>query len=220
MSGDEYAHFRKVLRGHEGDVVMAADGAGMMRRVRIDAMSNDRADCTIIEELPSFEEPARPIHLVQAVLKNHAKLDWIVEKAVELGVASITFALTDRTISHTLRPDRLRSIALAAMKQCGRCVRPDILGPLPLKESLEPHGGLTIMCHEDPAGSKPLHELLGHDENRRRPVRLLIGPEGGFDGTEVAAALESGAALAWLGARRLRSETAAIVALAQCSIWE
>ncbi len=214
ITGDELHHCRKVLRAVEGDEVSIADGCGVMHRCRIVRITAAEARCRVLQSMPGFNEADRSLHLVQAILKNPAKLDWIVEKAVELGVTSITPLHSRRAIGQKARRDRLESLALGAMKQCCRCLLPDITGTMDVPEALRRASSMrVILLHEDAAVAHPLWDIIDALD-AVEPVSVMIGPEGGFADEEVALAVEAGAEIGWLGPRRLRSETAALVALA------
>jgi 16S rRNA (uracil1498-N3)-methyltransferase len=155
--------------------------------------------------------------LAQAVLKG-SRFDLIVEKGTEIGVSVFIPLLCARSVA-TLehKVDRWRRIALAAMKQCGRSLWPSISVPMSFKEALDTlsSGDLKWIAHEDvdiePLNLKDFSRKINNYNGIGRIV-LLIGPEGGFTEQEVAEALSHGFNPISLGTRRLRSETAAIVA--------
>jgi 16S rRNA (uracil1498-N3)-methyltransferase len=140
------------------------------------------------------------------VLKNPSRFDYLVEKTVELGVSKIVPLLTERSIRKGTKVDRWQSIALAAMKQCGRCILPSITQPAPFDAFLlsVPADAVKLIPHEK-ADAGEFH-VSGHD------VVMCIGPEGGFSDSEVQRAVKAGFKPVTLGPRRLRAETAAVVA--------
>jgi 16S rRNA (uracil1498-N3)-methyltransferase len=146
------------------------------------------------------------------LLKQTARFDTLVEKCTELGVFSIAPLITERTIARGARSDRWHKIALAAMKQSGRSLLPAILQPVAFQEflqSLEP-GSDRLIAHE--AVSSPT--LTVHTAQLRPRAYVCIGPEGGFSEGEIREALKAGFTTVGMGRRRLRTETAAIVAVA------
>ena len=216
LRGDEHHHLARVMRMKAGERLLAADGRGTMYRAVIDRVAAEETHCSIEEVLPALNEPARHVTLVQAVLKNPGKMDWIVEKAVELGVSRILPVRTARTLAASDKSVRWNSIALAAMKQCGRCLCPPVaaVDVLPLAlEALE--GTVLLLCHEAAPVAATLERALDA-VSAEAPLALLIGPEGGFDAEEEALLRARGCMVVSLGTRRIRSETAAVAALARC----
>lgn len=219
LRGDEHHHLSRVMRMRVGEQLLAADGAGTMYRAAIDRIDKDETRCVIEAILPGSNEPRRSVTLVQAVLKNPAKMDWIVEKAVELGASRIMPVRTARSLPGADKSARWRAIALAAMKQCGRCRWPaveavtDIVHAL---DALDPTCAL-LMCHEATDTGETIERALAA-LSADAPMAILIGPEGGFDAAELAVFDARGGVRVSLGLRRLRSETAAVAALARCGL--
>ena len=212
ITGDEFSHLIHVMRKKPGDVFHVVDGAGILYRVKIETVEPERVLCAILSrEEPPREPPCR-LTLAVGLLKQTARFDTLVEKCTELGIWSIVPLITGRTIARKARSDRWHKIALAAMKQSGRSVLPAILNPVTFQEFLhtpEP-GSLRLIAHET-ISSPGLRELT--DPGRPRAY-ICIGPEGGFSDGEIREALEAGFTAVGMGRRRLRTETAAIVAVA------
>jgi 16S rRNA (uracil1498-N3)-methyltransferase len=154
---------------------------------------------------------------------KRSRLDYMVQKAVELGVARLRPMLTHRTIAERVNLDRMRANAIEAAEQCGVLRVPEVLAPIGLEKALatwndEPEGargdggGRTLVfCDEAAAGQPPLNTLatLPHG-----PLAVLIGPEGGFDPVERALLLSKPFVTStWLGPRIMRADTAAVAAL-------
>ena len=153
-----------------------------------------------------------PLRFGIALLKGE-KLEWVVQKLTELGVGEIAFLQTERVVATpgegrwTARLVRYAAIAREAAEQCGRVRLPALHGPVGLADYLRAAGETPLfLVHPDAAS--PLRAALP----ARGSARLLIGPEGGFSPREAALARECGATAASLGARILRSETAALAA--------
>jgi len=215
VAGSEFHHISRVMRKAPGDELYVTSGEGVMYKTVITETGRDAVQCKIIERLHGFGEPGVEIVLVQALLKNPGKIDFIVEKATELGVSRIVPVLTERTIAKGGKVDRWRSLALAAMKQCGRSLLPAVDDSIPLDEAVNAmQSGIGIMCDEGEDETNPIERVLKHGVSGK-PVVVYIGPEGGFTSDELTMMESRGARLVSLGARRLRSETAAIVALAR-----
>lgn len=215
IEGEEFAHLTHVMRKAKGDTVMVVDGAGRAYEAVVGETSGHRALCTVLAVHQRLHEPERAVHLGVAVVKNTSNFDFLVEKCTELGVRSITPLLTARTIPRHARPERWQKIALAAMKQSGRCLLPAIRPLTPLGEFLrQAAAGIRLMPHEKtdgPALTGAMQHVAGD-----AVITLCIGPEGGFAEEEVREAMVQGFQPVRLGCTRLRTETAAIVATAAC----
>ncbi len=158
-------------------------------------------------------EPVPDLWLLAAPIKK-ARLDMVVEKACELGVALYRPVITRRTIVDRLKPDRLRATMIEAAEQCGRTALPVIEEAMKLDALLTGWpAGRTLFFADENGGESATKSFL----TRPGPAALLIGPEGGFDETERGAirALSQAVPVS-LGPRILRAETAAIAAL---SVW-
>lgn len=211
VEGEEYAHLTQVMRYREGDTIGIVDGAGMAYVTEVTSIHRHNAVCSIKSTHPNLHEPSRRVTLAVGVLKNPSRFETMVEKCTELGVRKIIPMITTRTVQRHARVERWQSIALAAMKQCGRCVLPAIVPLMTFDEVVSGAKGGKVMFHEqatvlfDPSAVDP-----GLSE-----CTICIGPEGGFTEGEVASAAEHGWSVVSVGDRRLRSETAAIVAAAR-----
>ena len=216
IESDDARHITKSLRMHVGDSITLCDAAGLDYYGEISAISPDIVEVNILQTLPSPGEPKAKITLYQALPKSD-KLEFIVQKAVELGVSEIVPTLTSRCVS---RPDeksmakkieRLNRTALEAAKQSGRGIIPVVSHLMEFTYAINSmkHTPLPILCYED--ASVPLREALGLDSPR---IALMIGPEGGFSEDEVNTAQVAGVHIVSLGTRILRCETAPICALA------
>jgi len=172
-------------------------------------------------------EAARPVHLLVGMPANE-RMDGLVEKATELGVASVQPLLTERSVLKLAgeraakRQAHWQAIAIAACEQCGRNRIPTIHMPQPLAQwyasisEKESEADIRLVLSLRP-GSQPLHQLL-HSAPQTQPLWLLHGPEGGLTAQEEATALAHGFAPASLGARVLRADTAALAALAWATL--
>lgn len=210
----EFAHLTHVMRRKEGDAIRVIDGAGTAYDAVIEEIARRTARCRITARYPRLNEPGRQVTLGVAILKSGSAFDFLVEKATELGVAAVAPLLTRRTIPRHDRTDRWQKIALAATKQCGRCLIPQVQPLMSLADfiSRTPAQAAKIIPHEQVVGK----ELRQAVPEGIRHVVLCIGPEGGFTEDEVGQAVSAGFAPVTLGTRRLRAETAALVASALC----
>jgi len=217
----ETRHLARVLRLGRGAVVEAVDGTGRAFAVRIDTLTAGRASGTILGALAPVGESPCVLTLGQALLKG-GRMDWLIQKATELGVARIVALQTTRVVARPAgeragaRRARWERVAREAVKQCGRAVAPVVEGPRSLGHLLtevDQHDGTWLFC-EGPAGV-PLARVAREAGGLRR-LLLLVGPEGGFSNEEVRQGQAVGARLVSLGPRILRAESAGLAALALC----
>lgn len=203
LEGDELRHAR-VLRLRVGEPVEVFDGRGQMFAATVE---ESLATLSLGEPLPS-REPALAIDLAMSVI-NLEKFELVLQKATELGASSITPLLADRMEVRIERfrgkTERWQKILFEAVKQCGRAVIPTLHEPMTFDAAMKREGAKVVYDAGEIASASEL--LPDH-------ASLFIGPEGGFSPRELALAHDHGASFATLGPRRLRAETAAIVALA------
>ncbi len=214
LKGDEQKHLTRVLRKRVGDHVLVTDGNDRLFEVVIRNLDGTHVECEILDVQERVNEPKVEVTLAVSLLKNPARLDFLVEKATELGVRSIIPMRSERTIPQHEKHNRLEKIALAAMKQCGRSYLPKIHLLSTFKTVVE-HAGefdLRLIPHEKTEQSQFVGAVMKHHPDARK-VLVVIGPEGGFTDDELSRAAASGFVPLSLGPRRLRSETAAISAL-------
>lgn len=216
LTGDEAKHAAQVLRLRRGDRITVFDGAGRSAPAEIRDVSKSEIRLSLGEVVQ--RPPLRPrIHLVQAVPKGKT-MDLIVQKAVELGVASIQPLITRRTVVQVEADDADRKsskwqrVALEACKQCGQDLLPEVKPMRPFAGWLpDSGGGMKVIASLVP-GARPLREILRSGEIPA-DVTLLVGPEGDFTPEEGEAALTAGFQPASLGEIVLRAETAAFFAI-------
>lgn len=215
LTGADAHHVGFSLRMKPGEQLTLCSG-GIDYDCAVSEITGDTVYLDLLEKHPCEAEPDISVTLFQAVPKLD-KLEFIIQKSVELGVSRVVPMLTRRCIS---RPDscdfekklkRLTKIAEEAAKQSGRGIIPEVTPIVPYKTALEMMSSLdkTVMLYEA-EGGKPFGEVgLSGAKN----IGLVIGSEGGFDSDEVKMAVDAGAECVWLGKRILRCETAPITAL-------
>lgn len=211
VEGEE-AHHMCVRRQRRGDEIDLIDGVGCGYRVRIETLEERRMTGQILRRTRELGESPVRLHLVAAVVKG-ARFDVVIEKATEVGVASITPAIGARGVvrpgADSKRGTRWQRLARSAAKQCGRSRVPVVGPPTAILEAarrLADDGCRLLVA--DVHGDVDLKTALatGHGD-----LALFIGPEGGFEDAERHDLLTLGAhAFAW-GQRTLRAETAAVV---------
>jgi 16S rRNA (uracil1498-N3)-methyltransferase len=215
---DEAEHLTRVLRLGVGDTVAVFNGRGHEFLARVVSAARREARVQLLSRVEPTPESTTPLTLVQAVLKGD-KMDDVVRDAVMLGVAAIQPIVTRRsevTVAALLRGarvERWRRVALASAKQSRRAVLPEILTPLTFDTWLdEPAPDLRLMFVEPGIdGVEPLTALRA--EREPSSAALAVGPEGGWDPAELAAARAHGLRLVSLGGRTLRADAVPIAAL-------
>lgn len=209
---DEAHHARSVLRVRPGDEMTVVDGQGGWHRVRVDHSTEGQVVGSILETRRGVGEPTVHVTVGMALLKKRRRFETFVEKAVELGVRHIVPLRTAHTERDTLRRERVRNVMIAAVKQCRRSWLPSLEPPQPLGALLEAATAeARFVCHGVDEGTPLSAALSGRDG--KPSVLVLVGPEGGFSEGEVEKAIDAGCRPVSLGERRLRAETAGIVAV-------
>lgn len=207
VSGEEFHHAARVVRLRAGDEVELFDGKGMAARGRTTAFSSNAFVVRIESLIPSRESPIA-LHLAMAVIQLE-KFELVLQKATELGARSIVPLVTDRVEIRSERyrgkQERWERIVFEAVKQSGRATIPELNAPVPFRELMAREGAKVVFDADEPPTA---------DSASPADLTLCIGPEGGWSEEEVALARERGCIFARLGPRRLRAETAAIVAMA------
>lgn len=213
IEGEEFSHLTHVMRKGIGDVLLVVDGEGGAYEVTITEIAHRSARCSIHRRHHRLHEPDVKLTLGVGILKNASNFDFLVEKTTELGVTTIVPLQTERTIPHHAKAERWQKIALSAMKQSGRSVLPLVTPLTRLAEFLErkTDAELQLLPYEH-IEVPSLAQVVRSQHVSSAAV--CIGPEGGFSEQEVAMARAAGFRPVSLGPRRLRTETAAIVATA------
>ena len=215
VGGNAANHIVRVLRLGVGDSVTLFDGRGGEYGAQIEGLRKDAVEVAIGEYVAIERESQLAVTLAQGVSRGE-RMDWVMQKATELGVQRIVPLITQRSVVR-LDPGQAqkklqhwRGIVIAACEQCGRNRLPEIAAPRDLAEFLGSDGasqGLRILL--SPAGGLRIGAIKSTDK-----LTVLIGPEGGLAPEESEAAVAQGFVGVQLGPRILRTETAAIAALA------
>lgn len=201
---------KEVLRFRKGDSCILLDNRGHKAKAVLEEFHHKGARFHI-ESRSSLQRPARAVRLYIALSKKPATLEWIFEKATELGVTELIPLDTERTQVHELRKtERLHSIVKEAAEQCERGFLPEIHPLLPFSDFLkQPPTGL-LLVGDAWKYDKPLAKALPPEN---QDVNLVIGPEGGLSDSELESLRKEGATIFLLGETVLRMETAVIAAL-------
>lgn len=217
LDGNEAHHLLNVLRLAVGDKVVVVDTAGQAAVAEIMTVSQGKAILTIVEKLAENREAPIEVVLAQGLTKSD-KMDYIVQKATELGIrAIIPFAADESVVKYEIgkqqsRQTRWQKIAFEAAKQCRRNIVPAVHDVQKLEQVLQGAGaGANIfMLYE---GEAPLGIKQALIDSRPGSYLIIVGPEGGFSAQEVTLAKAKGVQLVTMGPRILRTETAAVAAL-------
>jgi 16S rRNA (uracil1498-N3)-methyltransferase len=214
LEGDAANHIARVLRLRPGDALTLFDGGGGEHAARIEEVRQGAVIVTVGERADPARESPLQLTLAQGVSRGE-RMDWVVQKATELGVSRIVPVLTERSVvkldarQSQRKLQHWQGIAVAACEQSGRDRIPEIAAPRGLHDLLgDLRPGVTRLLLSPAAGLR-----LGQLPAPEGEVVVLIGPEGGLAQTEQRAALAAGFAAVGLGPRVLRTETAAVAAL-------
>ena len=229
LNEDESHHCVKVMRLTVGDPVSVTDGSGTLCHCTILEAHPKHCLLQVYEHITDYGRHAFHLHVAVAPTKNTARMEWFVEKAVEMGIDEITPIICDHSERCLMRQDRLQKIAVSAMKQSLKAFMPLIHPPTTLHELIERvqtqqyknnnqdnNSQFSILNSQlfiaycDGDHRTPLHDIYHPGEN----VLILIGPEGDFSPKEIEQALSAGFHPVTLGQYRLRTETAALAATA------
>ncbi len=200
---EESKHIVRVLRSEVGDRFLLLDGKGLIVTAEITDAHPKKCQVKVVSKETKIR-PGNGFHLAIAPTKNLDRMEWMVEKIVEIGASKLTFLNCDRSERVQLKLDRLQRVAISAMKQAQH----DFLLEIEALQSFSdfiannPIGGIAHCMDGD---KKSVREL-------DYSSRILIGPEGDFSESELKLALKHGYEAVHLGESRLRTETAGMVA--------
>lgn len=215
IDGADGAHIRRALRMREGESLTLCDGCGTDYQCHITGFAGDAVQLCVDEVSPNRTEPTARVTLYMGLPKAD-KLEWVIQKAVELGVAAVVPVATSRSIvkldakDAAKKQERWQRIAAEAAGQSGRGVIPVVEAPIPFQKALSRWEEETLLTFYE-GGGENLAALVNEDS---RELSVFVGPEGGIAPEELAAMQAAGAHVATLGPRILRCETAPVAALA------
>ena len=218
---EEAAHAVRVLRMQEGDELLCTDGRGTLYHCTITLCSKKACHLSIDERETWLRTWQSDIHLAIAPTKNMDRMEWLAEKATEIGLDRLTFLLTANSERTVVKTERIDKILVSAMKQSHKALKPVVSEMTRFKDFVEqPFEGDKFIAHcyeqTDVDGSEKL--FLFDAIRRDVPTLVLIGPEGDFSIDEVRMAHAAGFRSITLGESRLRTETAALMAVAHMNL--
>ena len=221
ITGGDAHHLANVMRAQIGDAITVVDAAGQAAEMVVTALTRDAVHLRMQRVLPA-ETADREVVLVQALLKGE-KMDFVVQKAAELGAVCVCPIVTEHVVVRydakkaAVKAARWQKIADEAAKQCGRRMLMTVAPIVSLTDLLRDPAYIgaadtaTVFCYEQEE-RQSMRTVLGGTEARR--VTLIVGAEGGFSPAEAAAVTAAGGEPVSLGHRILRAETASLTALA------
>lgn len=214
---DEAKHALRVLRLGVGDELYLMDGTGTFLRAEIIGLTGHRCHYAVLEEQPQQRAWRGHLHIAMAPTKMNERVEWMCEKATEIGVDEFSFVDCQFSERHQLKTDRVERIVVSAVKQSRKAWMPQVNAMCPMERFLREHTqGDRFICHcynpadiSETSTRVPLYSQLQPDAD----TTVLIGPEGDFSVEEVRLAESLGWRSVSLGTSRLRTETAALVAV-------
>ena len=212
---EESRHCTRVLRLVEGDEIEVIDGAGTLYHCRIAMAHNKHCAVEIVAQEQCPPHWGAKIAIAVAPTKNLDRIEWMAEKCTEMGIDRITPLLCRHSERKVLKTERLHKIMVAAMKQSLKAQLPQLDELTPVTQVIgEESGAQRFIAYCDESLPRSERKSLAQVYDPGRDAVVLIGPEGDFDPQEVEAALKAGFVPVTLGDSRLRTETAAIMAVA------
>ena len=214
LGEEDSKHCVKVLRMGEGDTIEVVDGNGNLYTCRITMAHPKRCAIEVLDK--QFQPPhwGHQIVLGVAPTKNLDRIEWLVEKCVEMGVDRIIPLRCHNSERTVLKTERLKKIMVSAMKQSLKATLPRLDEMTPIEKVLaEPFDGMRFIAYCDEMLPREERQTLAIAYNPGKDVMVLIGPEGDFSPEEVHAARNAGFVPVTLGESRLRTETAGMMAV-------
>jgi 16S rRNA (uracil1498-N3)-methyltransferase len=212
LDADNARIARDVLRLKPGDTIEFVNGSGLVIRARINHLERKTGSAQVTEH--ATFEPSRPaLTLLQGIPKGD-KAAWIVQKAVEWGLAKVVFVETEHSVPHKREsaPERWRKVAVEALRQSGNPFLPEVSGPIALEGALVSHPAECSILFDEKEKERLLRDLLSN--TCPASLRIAVGPEGGWSDAERSLFRRAGFQSACLAPYVLRTETAAISAVA------
>ncbi|PKD45028.1 RsmE family RNA methyltransferase [Rhodohalobacter barkolensis] len=204
LTDQEAKHATRVLRIRTGDQIFVTDGNGKLFNCSVSEIHKNDVTCEILDV--TLEERKSPyITLVIGLIKKRDRLEFAVEKCVELGADEIIVFRGDHSEKGNVRLDRVESTVLSAMKQSLRLFLPKVSFAKDLSAAIDARGKSMSLIYADETIDKGETQHLLGDQ-----LMLVVGPEGGFSESERSILKERGGVAYSLGEKRLRTETAAV----------
>ena len=216
---EEAMHALRVLRLKSGDEIMLTDGIGNFYKAEITVAATRKCVFKLLETIPQTPMWRGHLHLVVSPTKMMERMEWLVEKATEIGFDRISFINCDNSERRVIKVKRLEKIAVSAMKQSRKAWKPIIDEIVSFDELVaESTEGLRYIahCYEEIKKVDLFNQLSISDKDE--DVTVFIGPEGDFSLSEVKKAIDAGFVSVSLGESRLRTETAALYSVMMANL--
>lgn len=215
LGEDESRHAVKVLRLAEGDLIEVVDGQGTCYTMRITLAHHKRCSVEVVRADVVPTPWRHQIVLAVAPPKHIDRLEWAVEKCTEMGIDRLIPLQGHNSERTVVKTDRLMRVMVAAMKQSLGATLPQCDAMTPVMQVIRaPFAGQRFIAYCDAMLPREQRKVLAREYTAGSDVQVLIGPEGDFSPEEVEAALQAGFTPVTLGESRLRTETAAVMAVA------
>ena len=208
----ESRHCIKVMRHKVGDLIKIVDGLGNLYSGNLVSFNKNSCTIQINDKTENYKKRNQHIHIGISPIKNQDRLEWFIEKSVEIGIDEITLIDCDRTLRKKIKIDRLNKIAITAMKQSLKAYIPKINDVISVNDFIICNQNSSkFICHLDNDDRRDVF-YYKDDIKKYKNVSILIGPEGDFSASEIELAVDNNFLCVTLGNSRLRTETAGIVA--------
>ena len=214
LPAEEAMHALRVLRLKGGDEIFLMDGVGNFYRAQVTIAATRNCYYEILEQLPQERQWQGKVHLAIAPTKMLDRIEWMIEKATEVGVDEVSFLNCQFSERRLMKTTRLDKIAVSAVKQSHKAWKPVLNEMASFKSFIaQPIEGRKFIahCYEEVPRSYLFDEL--RNSSNTEDATVLIGPEGDFSIDEVKKAVEAGWKSVHLGKSRLRTETAGLTAV-------
>lgn len=214
LPSEEAMHAMRVLRIKGGDEMMLMDGEGNFFRAEVTIAATHHCYYHIIEKMPQERQWKGYVHLAIAPTKMMDRIEWLMEKAVEIGVDEVSFLNCQFSERRLIKSARMEKISISAVKQSHKAWKPILNEMMSYNKFIEsPREGAKFIAHcYDEVPRTYLFDELRHLDAEEN-VTVLIGPEGDFSIDEVEYAIKQGYKSVHLGKSRLRTETAGLSAV-------
>ena len=216
LDHDESGHCVKVLRHRAGDEISVIDGCGTLYRCRITSDSHKGVEAMVLDSTENWGAHPYRLHMAVCPTKNNDRYEWFAEKACEIGLDEISPVIGEHSERRVFKTARIEKILVSAAKQSLKGAVPVVNEPVSVKEFIKSNDAelkLIAYCFEDErVPRRSIKEVL--QTYQGTDIAVLIGPEGDFSHEEAELAIEHGFIPVHLGDSRLRTETAALTAVA------
>lgn len=206
LTAEESWHCTKVLRFKAGEKIHLIDGLGHFYEAELSVVNEKKCLATVLSGPKTQVQHPYYLHLAIAPTKNIDRMEWLIEKAVEIGIDEITFMRCKNSERTVIKEDRLIKIAESAVKQSLQAFIPKLNGLTNFTDVIQTEADLKFMAHCEESTKKTLKDF----ELKNRKSLVLIGPEGDFSHEEISQAKTAGFSELSLGSNRLRTETAGL----------